>query len=125
MEEPRSRYPFSVDRFGDKAIVSMYIGRVVRSRYMSLDLLQTVGELCRQLLKAGKEIKPEDDDVPSFSRFLVGPKGEITGVCHAKLGFHRLNGKVETVIAIYDEGDDTAPVLILVEDQIDEFIRMT
>jgi hypothetical protein len=61
-----------------------------------------------------------------FPEFLSGPDGSVTGVCDASLGWHRLgNGKVESVIAIYDEGDNTAPVLMLVEDQIDEFIKKT
>lgn len=39
-------------------------------------------------------------------------RGAVLGVCNATLGAHRLDGKVERVIAIYDVDDEDCPVLI-------------
>src|ERR1700686_1825448 len=97
---PRTRYPFTVVRSSDAALISMNIGGVIRCRHMPPTLLRKVGELCHQLLDASKEDRPEDKDVPLFPGYLSGLKGGITGVCHATLGFHRLDdGTVESVIA--------------------------
>lgn len=121
------RFPFTVRRESATALITTEVRQgVFRSRHMSLDTLTLVGELCRQLQDAGREDMPDADDVPLFPGYVGLHEGDLIGVCHATVGFHRLDdGRVETVIALYDDGDRTAPVLMLVEEQIDEFIRQT
>ena len=101
----------------------MYLGSVTRVRHMPLSIRQLVGEMCRQLQAGGRARISDDLDIPEFPGFGRIGKASVSGVCQATVGAHKLHGAVEVVIAIYDEGDDTAPVLILVEEEIDQFIR--
>lgn len=120
------RLPFTVELIdADRAMIGMNCGHgVVRARTMPLRTLHDLGRLCRGMLAKAEEILLSELKIPSYPRFLSVVTGEVDGICHAKLGLHRLdNGTVEQTIAIYDEGDNEAPVLVLVEEQIEQFIE--
>jgi len=122
---PPLRYPFSVKRSGETAFITMDCGRgVMRLRHMPVGLLDKIGELCLTLM--AEVAVPDATVAPLFPAFLLLGGGGIPGVCSAAMGVHRLeDGTVERVIALYDEGDFTFPVLVLAEEQIDEFINLT
>ncbi len=121
---PRIRYPFSVERVGDTALVTMDLGPVIRCRHMPIALLRQIGELCMALLAA--VTVPDAADVPLFPHYRLLAEGGLPGACRARLGVHRTEEEtVERVIALYDEEDMNAPTLILVEEEIDTFIQQT
>ena len=122
---PRSRFPFVVKRTGDAAVIAMDCGGVTRVRHMPCVLLKAVGDLCRFLQEEGERALKGECHVPEFPRYVRLVEGGIPGTCYATLGAHRLGGRIESVVSLYDEGDESAPVLILVEQEIDEFIAQT
>ena len=98
----------------------------MRARHMPVALLQQVGKLCQALMEKADEILTDDLDVPFFPDYRRLLQGTIQGACLGTLGVHRLeSGDVERVIALYDEEDESAPVLVLTADQIGEFINLT
>jgi hypothetical protein len=120
---PNTRFPFSVERSGDLALILMDCGGVIRARKMTAILLATIGELCRRLRDAAQEVMPDDTRIPDYPRFVKIADGEVSGVCHAIMGVCRVDGRVELSIALYDDGDDSAPILLLVDEEIDDFVR--
>lgn len=69
---------------------------------------------------------PDEERIPQYPKILVNYGGDIPGVCDATVGTCRLeDGTVERVISLFDSGDRIAPTLVLIEEQIDEFIRQT
>ncbi len=119
---PKERYPFLVERSDDRATVSMQFGHVLRVRTMPIKALECVGALCRTFME--RDIADIDEsEVPDFPGYVQIGRGGVAGICEATLGLHKLNGTIERVIAVYDEKDMRAPVLMLVEEQIDEFIK--
>jgi hypothetical protein len=121
---PRIRLPFKVDRSDDFAVISMDCGRLIRARIMPCVLLKEVGDLCRFLQEEVRAIMVKEPEVPIFPGFVRLLRAGIPGVCIASVGAHRLEGRFELVIALYD-GDESAPFLILVEEEIEEFIKQT
>lgn len=121
---PNGRLEFGVQRDGEEALVTMDCGHgVIRARSMPSNVLSKLGEMCEALLSQAKTIMPSPDDAPEHPKYLRIASCSLLGICHATMGVHRTEtGDIEKVIAFYDEGDDSAPVLVLVEEQIDEFL---
>jgi len=93
---------------------------------MPVEVLKAVGELCRRMVEEVKDVQPSDLRDAVFTGYVPLLAGGVIGACRGTLGLQGLeSGKVERVIALYDEGDDPAPVLILVEEEIQEFISKT
>lgn len=120
------RHEYQIIKQEDQVFVAMKCGAgVYRARHMTVDLFRRVGEMCRVLQEAGRKGISERE-VPLYPRFAKIAESGIPGVCRSIVGAHRLmSGTLEFVIALYDEGDDEFPVLILVGDEIGEFIAQT
>lgn len=123
--QPRTRFAFFVHRSDQDAVITMDLGgNVCRARSMPHELLEAIGSLCRSFQEAGRRIVREHEaDIPEFPGYAALCESSVAGACRATVGAHKLDGVIELVITLYDEGDDEAPVLILIDDQIDEFIR--
>src|SRR5688500_13490313 len=117
------RFAYSVIKDGEDALVTMDCSDgMMRSRHMPAELLELIGQMFRELKKAADVMLP-DAEVPDFPGIRHLVDGVIEGVCLARIGAHRRGGQVKRVLALYDEDDESAPVLLLIEEQIDEFIN--
>jgi len=117
------RTPFYVHRNGDEAGVAMDCGGLIRTRLMPTELLETMAEMIGKLRDAVVE-QSKGFGMPTQTGFASLIEGRIEDVCHACAGLACNAGEGwEILIAVYDEDDDEAPVLVLIEEQIDEFIR--
>jgi hypothetical protein len=115
------RFSLLVERVGDQAMIAMDYGGVVRARNLPNSTLRRIGDLVRDVRDAVE--MPANDEVPFFPGYRSIVTGRIRGMCQATLGAHRLeDGTVERVIGLYDDEDESAPVILLIEEQIDEFI---
>jgi hypothetical protein len=118
------RFSITVERSNDHALVVMDCGKgVLRGRTMPIELLETMGAICTDMRTLFAKVLREGLEVPLFPRFLEVAEAKINGAFRVLLGAHRLDdGTVEPLVAFYDEGDDTAPALLLIDGQIEEFI---
>lgn len=120
---PIERFPFLVQKDGDDALVVMDCGDgIMRARHMPQDLLAHLGRMCQALREQAEPLLSEHE-IPPFPGCVCLIRGRIAGVCEAAFCAHRSEaGAIERVIGIYDDGDRDAPVLVLIEEQIDDFI---
>lgn len=109
---------------GDRVTIAMDTGGLIRARHMPCGACASVITLVRGLEERARKGLAGRSDVPLYPGFLQILDGEIPGVCRGVAGAHRLeSGAVECVVALYDEDDARAPTLMLVEEQIGEFIK--
>lgn len=120
------RFPFIVRRKGDEAFVAMDCGGVARGRPMPAWFLRDMATICRRM--RDEVLTPGKNDPGKIARLAPHPHcSHIArcnmGPCEAVLfGAKDEAGTPEFGIAFYDAGDESAPALLLIEEQIQEFL---
>jgi hypothetical protein len=122
---PARRFPYRIHLAGDQAVVTMDCGaRVYRCRTMPLWFLRSIMDLCRTCggaLGRYRDVPLLTESVPAFPDYTTLASLPF-GPCAARVIAARdENGALELSIAFYDAGDETAPALLLTEEQISEF----
>lgn len=123
------RYEFRVERRDREAAITLNCGKgVYRCRVMPFLLLKRLADLCEEVRRTAiprcKRRRHFADRVPSYPDCIALGRAEIPGVCELTLvASATAAGAIEFCTAIYDAGDDTAPVLILVDEQLPAFIE--
>ncbi len=123
------RYQFRVERRDGEAAITLNCGKgVYRCRVMPFSLLKRLTDLCEQVHRTAiprcKRRRHSADRVPSYPDCIALAHAEIPGVCDLTLvASATAAGAIEFCTAVYDAGDDTAPVLILVDEQLPVFIE--
>lgn len=126
MQAPR--YPFTIDRTDDAAIVCMNYDGLVRCRTMPLYILDALVRACEQvrseLLPGLLRDSAFCDAVPAYPRCsgCLHFRG-LAGVCDVEIVASRDESTIEFCSAFYDVGDEEAPAIVLVSEQLDDFIR--
>ncbi len=121
------RFGFGVTKVDDQAIVHMDCGQgVVRARNMPAEFLETLMTVCVQVRDSIIAVVKEDaermDTIPSLPECACVGGGNV-GPCDVRVVVSKNEaGEPEFCTAFYDEGDETAPVLVLVDEQLQEFI---
>ena len=126
---PAERYAFDIQRHGNVAVVLMNMGEgIVRARDMPVKFLATLQDACEQvrdnIVVVVKGNAEHQKGLATFPKCSVLCETEL-GPCDLKAtgGFREDDGVLEINTAFYDEGDDSCPVLLLIEEQLDEFIE--
>jgi len=121
------RFPFKVFRNDVDFTVQMDCGnRVYRARTMPATTLRTMARICRvfrdRFIGETGEAAPTDN-LPAYPHSREVATAEIPGVSDVMLAVSRTpSGKAEWSVAFYDAGDESAPALLLIEEQIEQFI---
>ena len=125
---PADRFNFMIDKMDDQVIVSMDCGKgVIRARNMPLDFIETLIDICNQ--SKTKIIQAFREDADAMERLPLFPgcasiAGGNCGPCDVDvMAWKSEAGEAEFGTAFYDEGDDSDPVLLLINEQLDQFIE--
>ncbi len=119
-----TQFDFMIEREGDTVTVAMDCGGVVRSRLMGTALLAAMSKACAEVRAiidgfiSDPEAMSKLPDCPSC-REVAG--GSIEDICIIRLIADRRHGSVEFMLGFYDVDDESAPALLLVDQQIDDF----
>jgi len=119
------RFNIILERAGDEMIVAMNTGGMVRARNMPPECLERITKICEQLrdlvpsVMADPEFKPTTDPTECSP---VAKAEDVAGVCDIRLTATRQEHGVEFQTSLYDTGDDECPVVILIDEQLEEFI---
>lgn len=120
-----NRFPFTVYRAGDDAVVTMNYDGFVRARNMPAAFLTALVDVCTQIRCNVIDVLKQDAEalsrLPAFPRCAQVASGDL-GPCLVRVTASLEVHGPEFTTAFYDEGDDEAPVLILVDEQIEEFV---
>jgi hypothetical protein len=122
------RYPFTIDRDGDSALISMHCDGFVRCRTMPLYLLGALVRACNQIRTHLVSVLACDErftaTVPPYPSFVDCMHFDaFAGVCDVHVVASRDGALIEFCAAFFDAGDRSAPAFVLVGDQLDEFVR--
>lgn len=123
------RYEFRVERRDREAAITLNCGKgVYRCRVMPFFLLKRLTDLCEEVRRTAiprcKRRRHFADRVPRYPDCVALTRAEIPGVCDLTLvASATAAGAIEFCTAVYDAGDDSAPVLILVDEQLPAFIE--
>ena len=122
------RYPFTIQRFGDTAVVSMNYDGFVRCRSMPLYILDALLRACEQvrseLLSRLLRDSAFCDAIPEYPRCSACLRFHgLAGVCDVEIVASRDGAAIEFCSAFYDLNDDEAPAIVLVAEQLHDFIR--
>lgn len=127
---PASRFSFTVDRRGDQAAVTLDCGMgVYRCRLMPLEMLERLIELCHEIrsetIPSCRQDRRFLRRVPAYPDTVAVATAGIAGACDIRLvaSSDEVSGRIEFCTAFYDEEDHSAPALVLVDEQLDEFIE--
>ena len=124
---PAERFTFTIDKMDDQAIVAMDCGKgMFRARNMPLTYLETLIDVCKQakdrIIEAVRVDAEALEKLPTFPG-CVSLGGGNAGPCDVDVtGWKSEMGEAEFGVALYDEGDDSAPALLLINEQLDDFI---
>lgn len=126
MQAPR--YPFTIDREGDAALISMRCDGFIRCRTMPLHFLDALVRACNRirthLIAALAHDERFKATVPAYPRFVECMHFDaLAGVCDVHVVASRNGAAIEFCAAFYDAGDNSVPAFVLVGDQIDEFVH--
>lgn len=122
------RYPFTIDRDGDSALISMQCDGFVRCRSMPLSLLDALVRACNRVRTHLVGVLAHDErfkaTVPPYPHFVACMRFDaFAGVCDVHVVASRNGATIEFCTAFYDTGGDSAPAFVLVGDQLDDFVR--
>jgi len=122
-----NRFPFIVDRKGEEAFVAMNCNGLIRSRPMPGECLEDMGTVCKRMhdevIAVVKQDQQQMNHFPSFPHCIRLADCDM-GPCTAVLfGGKAQGGQREFSIAFYDADDDSAPAMLLIEEQIVQFIE--
>lgn len=126
MQAPR--YPFTIDREGDAALISMQCDGFICCRTMPLNVLDALVRACNRIRTHLVAVLGHDErfkaTVPAYPRFVECMHFDaFAGVCDVHVVASRDGGVLEFCAAFYDAGDNSAPAFVLVGDQLDDFVR--
>lgn len=121
------RLPFFVTRTDDEAVVAMDCGEgVIRARNMPVAFLSVLADACTQIRTDVIDVLSTDADrmaqLPSFPECEKVAGGDL-GPCTVSVVASREEDGPQFTVAFYDADDDDAPTLVLVDEQIEEFIQ--
>lgn len=122
------RYPFTIDRAGDAALVSMHCDGSIRCRTMPLHLLDALVRAANRVRTDLVTVLAHDDrfkaTVPQYPAYVECMHFDaFADVCDVRVVASRDGTTIEFCAAFYDVGDQSAPAFILVGDQLDEFVQ--
>lgn len=120
------RYSFSLNTMGDHAVVSMDCGGgVIRSRIMPVAVLRLMMQLCQRIRTEVINVALADEElmqrVPTFPECVAVGRASLGNMCDVSVIAHRVDDSVEFCTAFYDCDGDSAPALLLIEEQLEEF----
>jgi hypothetical protein len=123
---PSIRYPLIIERDGDEVLFGMDFGALVRVRRMPTEILKHLLDACQQVkekivavIQADEKALARIPTLPGYVRFGCAN----IGACDIHVGASKDDaGTVEFMTELYDSGDDSAPVILLVNEQVDQFI---
>lgn len=121
------RYPFTIDPAGEAALVGMHCDGLIRCRTMPFDMLDALVRACSDIrenviavLSHNRQFR---DAVPAYPQCVECAHCDgFAGVCDVHVVASRDGTDIEFCSAFYDAGDPSAPALVLVGDQLDQFI---
>jgi hypothetical protein len=121
------RFPFRVQRVDDGVTITMNCGEgIYRARNVPTDFLAVLIESCRQartkIIAPFRRKTHAIATLPSFPQCVEIGSGSL-GPCDVRVTASRIAKAAEFCVAFYDAGDRTAPALLLIDEQIDEFIE--
>lgn len=121
---PLPRFPFSIFRNDIDFTVQMACGNsLYRARTMPAGTLCTMARICQEFISQCQE-PLSIEEVPRYPHYREVARARIPQVCDALFAVARTpDGGIEFSVAFYDVGDDTAPALLLTEEQIGDFIE--
>ena len=122
-----TRFQFSVDRDGDSVLVAMDCEGLVRCRTMPVEGLAALIDACEQIRDNVIVALKNDDEfkatVPPYPECCcVAEHKSFHGICDVSVVASKAGKAVEFCCAFYDPGDETAPALVLIDEQLDEFL---
>lgn len=122
------RYPFTIDRDGDSAMISMQCDGFIRCRTMPLSLLDALVRACNRIRTHLVAVLVHDTafraTVPPYPGCVECMRFDaLAGVCDVHVVASRDGASIDFCTAFYDAGDQSAPAFVLVGDQLDEFVR--
>lgn len=122
------RYPFTIDRTDDTAIVGMNYDGFVRCRAMPFCILDALVRACEQvrseLLPRLRRDRAFCEAIPEYPRCSACLRFHgLAGVCDVEIVASRDEAAIEFCSALYDLDDEQAPAIVLVGEQLDDFIR--
>lgn len=122
------RFPFTVQRVENGVTITMDCGtNVYRARNVPTEFASILVDACRRAKADVIDVFHRDST--AVATLLCYPRcREISqarlGPCDVRVTASRTPGGIECCVAFYDQGDQTAPALVLIDDQIDEFITL-
>ncbi len=116
-----------IDRDGDSIMLAMDCGGLVRARTMALRTFEAVVRGCEQIrdivIRPAKKDAALVDDLPEFPECRrVAECKEVGGVCDIVVTASRNGRQPEFQTSLYDPDDQAAPALLLIDEQLDDFL---
>lgn len=121
------RYPFTVSRGNENTIIAMDFGKGhIRTWEMQEDMLLALGMMCEEGDKEAKETLLSVETIPPLPQVFCVMEGDFDDVILVKYYAYRVeDGPTGRMIVLYDVEGGGAPLLYLIDDQIEEFITLT
>jgi hypothetical protein len=121
----RRCFPFTLYAVEGGAVVTMNCGDgVFRSRSMPTSMLECMVDACNAIRRdVIDRFRAEGHTPPPFPKCTEIGSGEI-GSCVVRVTASRHDDKPEFAVGFYDEGDLSAPALVLIDEQLEEFIAL-
>ena len=120
------RFPFVVQQVGDELAISMDCGGVIRCRTMPMEFAETLVVAMSQVQEAIETLLHDEEwkaKVPDYPKCREAAEGNV-GPCDVRVVASKADDVIEFTTALYDEGDREAPVLVLVNEQLEEFVEV-
>lgn len=120
---PAERFPFSLCALEDGAIVAMDCGDgFFRARSMRTGMLKNLVEACGEIRRdVIDRFRAEGHVPPPYPECMRIGSGTV-GASVVRITASRCAGATEFAVAFYDEDDLSAPALLLIDEQLDEFL---
>ena len=122
------RHPVTIERTNDSAIICMRCDGLIRCRTMPFYILDALvracGEVRTQLvsrLLADRAFREAVPPYPQFKHCLLFH--ELAGVCSVQVVASCDGTDIEFCCAFYDLDNPSAPAVVLVSEQLDDFIH--
>jgi hypothetical protein len=119
-------FVFRVEKSGNDAILIMDCGEdLIRARRLLPMNLSSLAKVCERV-RYGENLDPIGTSaIPTFAEVRGFLRGTMEKLSNSSGAQPRTGGIFEYMISLYDEGDDSLPVLMLIEEQIYECSRKT
>src|SRR5688500_17367639 len=117
------RFPYSMYCEGDEAVLTMdCAGGIYRRRVMPRTVLAEIAATCRQIHSVIDDASQDASfagRVPAYPRCIrFADVHALDGVCDISVVASRRGMAIEFCTGVYDIGDSSTPVLVLIDDEL-------